>query len=107
MHVVDAVDLLPDAVQVEAALHDLDPQVVFLVDHQAELLVPVDGHGPAALAFGVLAADQVPLDEELAIDLLQFVDGDVEQVGRDAGDARMRVVQDPLDLHAVLRAWPG
>ena len=87
--VVDAVDLLPDAVQVQAALHDLDPQVVFLVDHEAELLGLVDGHGPAALALGVLAADQVPLDEELAIDAFQLVDGDVEQVagGLDGDDA--------------------
>src|SRR5208337_583811 len=44
--VVDGVDLFPDAVQVEAALHDLDPQVVFLVDHEAEFLGLVDGHGP-------------------------------------------------------------
>ena len=71
--------------QVEAALHDLDPQVVFLVDHEAEFLGLVDGHGPAALAFGVLAADEVPLDQQLAIDAFQFIDGDIEQIGSKPG----------------------
>ena len=70
--VVDAVDLFPNAVQIEPALHHLDAEVVLLVDHQAELFGAVDGHGAGALAFGVLAADQVPLDEKLAVDLLQF-----------------------------------
>ena len=54
--------------QVQPAVHHLDPQMVFLVDHQADLLVAVDGHAAGALAFGVLAADQLPLDEELAVD---------------------------------------
>ena len=76
--VVDAVDLLPDALQVQAALHDLDAQVVLFVDHQAELLVAVDGHGAGALALGVLAADQLAFDEELAIDALELVHVDVE-----------------------------
>ena len=40
----------------------------------------VDGHGAGALALGVLAADQVPLDEELAIDPCQLVDVEVEQL---------------------------
>ena len=71
--VVDAVDLLPDALQVQAALHDLHAEVVFLVDHQAELLAAVDGHGAGALALGVLAADEVPLDEQLPIDAFQLV----------------------------------
>ena len=54
--------------QVQPALHHLDPQVVLLVDHQAELLAAVDGHGAGALALGMFAADEVPLDEELAVD---------------------------------------
>ena len=104
--VVDAVDLLPDAVQVQPALHHLDAQVVLLVDHQAELLVAVDGHGAGALALGVLAADQVPLDEELAVDLLQLRQVDVEQVGL-GGDGQDPLVQDLLDLGAVLGRGPA
>ena len=104
--VVDGVDLFPDAVQVEAALHDLDPQMVFLVDHEAEFLGLVDGHGPAALAFGVLAADEVPLDQQLAIDAFEFIDGDIEQIGRNLGSDDA-VAEDPLDLHAVLGRGPA
>ncbi len=110
--VVDGVDLLPDALQVEAALHDLDPQMVFLVDHEAEFLGLVDGHGPAALALGLLAADEVPLDQQLAIDAFQFIDGDIEQVGPEfVREKRLRsddaVAEDPLDLHAVLGRGPA
>ena len=36
--------------QIQAALHDLDPQMILFVDHQADLLLAVDGH--AAGAFG-------------------------------------------------------
>ena len=105
--VVDAVDLLPDALQVQPALHHLDPQVVLLVDHQAELFAAVDGHGPGALALGVLAADQVPLDEELAIDLFQL-----STRRRRASRSRRRRLEDPLvqDLLDARRgpaAWPG
>ena len=100
--VVDAVDLFPDAAQVQAALHHLDPQVVLLVDHQAELLAAVDGHGAGALALGVLAADQVPLDEKLTIDLFQPRQVDVQQLvlGDDLEDP---FVQDLFDPQAVLR----
>ena len=48
------------------------------------LLALVDGHAAGALAFGVFAADELPLDEELAIDALQLVDVDVEQLARAA-----------------------
>ena len=104
--VVDAVDLFPDALQVEAALQDLDPQMVFLVDHEAECLVLVDGDGAAALAFGQLAADEVPLDEQLAVDAFQLVDGDVEQVVGNLGadDARRGGCARSA---RGLAAWPG
>ena len=46
------------------------------------LLVLVDGRRPAALPFGQFAADEVPLDEQLAVDAFELVDGDVEQVVR-------------------------
>jgi hypothetical protein len=86
--------------------------MVFLVDHEAEFLCLVDGHGPAALAFGVLAADEVPLDEQLAIDAFQFIDGDIEQIGpefvREKGlGSDDGVAEDPLDLHAILGRSPA
>ena len=77
--VVDAVDLLPGAVQVQAALHDLDAEVVLLVDHQADLVSLGSMATPRApCAFGQFAADQLPLDEELAVDAFQLVDVDIQ-----------------------------
>ncbi len=76
--VVDAVDLFPDALQVQPALHDLHAQVVFLVDHQAVFFAGVDDHRPGALAFGVFAADKVPFDEELPVDLFQLFHVEIE-----------------------------
>ena len=92
---VDAVDLLPGVLQIEPAVHHLDPQVVFLVDHQADLLAAVDGHAAGPFALGVLAADQLPLDQELAVDALELVDVDVLQL------ARLLDLQD-----AVAQEWP-
>ena len=54
----------------------------------------VDGHGPGALRFGVFAADQLPLDEELAVDAFQLVDVDVEQVRPTRRPAAIALVQD-------------
>ena len=104
--VVDAVDLLPDAAQLQPALHHLDPQMVLLVDHQAELLAAVDGHGAGALALGVFAADQVPLDEELAIDFLQLRQIDVEQFVL-GGDALESARAESSRCGRGLAAWRG
>jgi hypothetical protein len=40
--VVDLVDLLPGGVQIESRLEHLNPEVILLVHHQADLLVVVD-----------------------------------------------------------------
>ena len=80
--------------------------MVFLVDHQAELFAAVDGHGPGALALGMFAADQVPLDEELAIDLLQLRQVDVEQFGL-GGDGRGSARAGSSRSARGLAAWPG
>ena len=55
--VVDLVNVLPGVDQVQAAVHHLDPQMIFLIDHQADLLVTVDGHAAGPFAIGVFAAD--------------------------------------------------
>ena len=65
--VVDVVDLFPGRLQVQPALHHLDAQMILLVDHQAERLARVDGHGSCPFALGVLAADQLSFDQELAV----------------------------------------
>ena len=58
----------------------LDPQVIFFVDHHADLLARIDGHAAGPLALGVFAADELPLDEELAVDAFQLADVDVDQL---------------------------
>ncbi len=108
---VDAVDLLPGVLQIEPAVHDLDPQVIFLVDHQADLFAAVDGHAAGSLAFGVFAADQLPLDQELPVDDLEFVDVRGTPVRRcresDAVDLQDCFAQRRLDIGAVLLAGPA
>ena len=59
-----------------------------------------------ALAFGVLAADQMPLDQELAVDFLQLAPGRRTAV-RLGGDAENPLVQDLLDPRAVLGRGPA
>src|SRR4051794_20123141 len=80
--VIDPVDLLPDGVEVEAAVHDLHPQMIFLIDHQADLLLHVDRNRAGPLAIGVLAADELPLNEELSVKAVEFVDLEIEQLAR-------------------------
>ena len=97
------------AVQVEPALHHLDPQMILFVDHQAELSrCGSMATRAGALALGVLAADELPLDEELAVDPFQLR----RRRRRAARPAtrrleRSRVAQDLLDLGAVLLGGRG
>ena len=60
----------------------------------------------APSALGVLAADQLPLDQKLAVDALELVDVDVFQLARllDLQDA---VAQHGFDLGAVGSGWRG
>ena len=47
-------------------------KVVFFVDHQAELLVQINGNRSSSVAFGVLTADQLTLDKKLTINIFQL-----------------------------------
>ena len=80
IEVVELVDLLPGGAEIEAALEHLDPQMILFVDHHAHLLALVDDHGPGAFGIGMLAADELPLDQELPIDGFQRADVDVDQL---------------------------
>ena len=102
--VVELVDLLPGRAEIEAALEDLDPQVVLFVDHHAHLLALVDDHGAGALGIGVLAADELALDQKLAVDGFERADVDVNHL---AGELALLVqlldarAEDFADLGAV------
>ena len=69
--IVDAVYLLPSRVHVQTAVHALNAQMIFFVDHQANLLARIDHHAPRALRVGMFAANELPLHEELPINLVQ------------------------------------
>ena len=60
---------LPGLVEGEPAAHDLQPQVVLLVDHDADGLAVVERDAAGAVEHvGQLAADELPLDEELPVE---------------------------------------
>ncbi len=67
-------------------------------------------HGAGALGLGVLAADELPLDEELPIDRFQLADVDVDQL---AGELALLVqlfdaaAEDLADFGAVGVGRPG
>ncbi len=75
--------MFPGRAKVEAAFEDLDPQVVFFVDHDAHLLALIDEHRAGAIGIGVLAADELAFDEELPVDCFQRADIDVDQLARE------------------------
>ena len=66
--VVELVDPLPDLVEREAREHDLDAEVVLLVDHDRDVFLRADGDAARAFAVGELAGDELALDEELAVE---------------------------------------
>ena len=75
--VIQGVDSLPRRLQIESAVHHLDAQMIFLVDHHAVLLTGVNRDGTRAVRVGNLTTDQLAFDQELAIDFRQRLDVDV------------------------------
>lgn len=98
--IVDAGYLLPGPFEVQAAVHYLDTEVVLFVDHQAVSLMSVDGHRASSGAFGMLAADQMPFDQELAVKFGQRFHVYVEQLLAflQIGNA---IVQSVFDMIAI------
>ena len=74
------------------------------------LLAGIDGHAAGTLGLGVFAADQLPLDQELPIDLFQRADVDVNQLAGELAGAVQRgdaVAEDSADLVAVAVGGSG
>ena len=94
--VINRVDLLPGLVKLQAAAHDLNPQMILLVDHQAERLLRIDIDAPRPVGLRQLAADELPLDEQLPIDGGQLGHFDLQQVVP-VGDCNDRVLEGLLD----------
>ena len=57
--IVELVHALPSGFKVKAALHDLDTQMVFLVDHNTEAFVWIEDDRPGTLALAEFVADQL------------------------------------------------
>ena len=83
-------------------MHALDAQVIFFVDHQADLLVRIDHHAAGALRFGMFAADELPFDQKLPIDAVQIADVDVRQLAGRFANFQHAVAQDSFDIGAIL-----
>ena len=78
--VVDAVDLLRAGRKLAARLEHLQAEVVFLADHGGEGFVLGDDGAARAFGLGEVAADEVPLDEQVAMEVGGLVDIDVENL---------------------------
>jgi hypothetical protein len=107
--VVHAVDLAPGLVEGHAAAHHLQAEVVLLVDHDADRLAGVEGDAAGAFEDGgQLPADELPLDEELAVERGHPGDGDVFGLVRVEFGAGDGVLDLGLDLGLlVVRGPPG
>ena len=85
--VVELVDRVPDFGEAKARKHELDAEMVFLVDHDGDVFQRADGHAARAVAGGQLAGDDLALDQELAVEGGQAVDVDVGQLELGVGQA--------------------
>lgn len=101
-NIVEFVHPFPCRLQVEAAVHHLQAQVVLFVDHDAEAFFGVEDHRPSSLRFAQLMADQLPLHQELPIEVSEF--GDIDVLGFGAEGERIdRLANGGRDGGTVLR----
>src|SRR5690606_31643513 len=84
---VDLLDPLPRRLELEPGGERLHPQVVLLVHHDADRLVPAQADSPRALPERMLAADQMPLDQELPIEKRQIRKAEVRKLGLEGHEA--------------------
>ena len=71
--IVEPIDPIPNRRKTEPGGHRLNPQMVLLVDHDAEILVAVDQNGPRLIVLDKFTADQLAFEEILPIRRLQLV----------------------------------
>lgn len=70
--IIEFVHSLPCRLQVEAALHHLQPKMVLFVDHYAKPFLRVEDDGSRPFRFAQFMADQLPFHEELSIEISEF-----------------------------------
>ena len=81
--------------------------MIFLVDHQADLLARIDDHAAGALRFGVFAADELPLDQKLPIEPVQIADVDIRATRRTIREFSARGRGECVRSRRDLDPWPG
>src|SRR6476646_12021921 len=62
---VDLIDQLECLFQLKTRTNGLHPEMIFFVDHHTERLPPIHHHRTACTLRGMLATDQMALDEHL------------------------------------------
>ena len=70
---VNLVDELKCLFQLKTRTNRLHPEMIFLVDHDAERLPPIHHHRAAGALRGMLATDQVALDQHLLVQRRQVL----------------------------------
>ena len=78
--IVDVADIVPAFVEREAAAQDLQPQVVFLVDHQAHGFLWADPNAPGPVSIRVFSTDELPFDKKLPIERLHRLDIEIAEL---------------------------
>ncbi len=61
------VDFVPGLIESQTAAHDLKAELILFVDHDAHGFALIEGDAARPFGIGEFAADQLPLDEQLAI----------------------------------------
>jgi hypothetical protein len=104
---VQLVDRAPGLLQLEAGAQHLDAQVILLVDHHGNRLVAADDDAGAGLRAAEFAADEVALDEDLALEFAEVRDADEQPALhlRRAGDGVAADLDDAA--RSSLSAQPG
>ena len=64
----------------KAREHELDAEMVFLVDHDGDVFERADRHAARTVAGGELAGDHLPLDQELTVEGRKGVDVEIRRV---------------------------
>ena len=84
--VVDTVDFFPARIEGKSTSEDLDAEMVFLVDHQADVFFAAESDTAGTGTISVFTADELAFDEELTIEIFEGIDIDVTEAGSDFED---------------------
>lgn len=79
--IVQFVHPFPCRGQIQSALHDLETQVVFFVDHDAEAFLGIQDDRAGSFRFAQLVADELSFHQELPIEIPELGNIDILGIG--------------------------